>query len=110
MDVARKALILSREIGYELEMSNSRPEALISKACAQADSVEEAMKFLADDDAKWAERLRRLNKEKKTLRYIANISEGKIKIAVEEIGQGPSLLQSVRSGQYCRHLFGTISH
>ena len=45
------------------------------------------MTLLAQDDEAWAKRLERLIKENKTLRYIASISDGKIKIAVEEIGQ-----------------------
>jgi aspartokinase/homoserine dehydrogenase 1 len=107
-DVARKALILSREIGYELEMSDSVPEALISDACAKADSVEKAMALLAKDDDAWRERLIRLQKENKVLRYIANISDHKIRIAVEEIGQdhpffnlsGPDNIVAIYSERY----------
>jgi aspartokinase/homoserine dehydrogenase 1 len=107
-DVARKALILSREIGYELEMSDSVPEALISDACAKADSVEKAMELLAKDDDAWRERLIRLQKENKVLRYIANISDHKIRIAVEEIGQdhpffnlsGPDNIVAIYSERY----------
>ena len=108
MDVARKALILSREIGYELEMSDSVPEPLISDACAKAGSVDEAMALLKEDDATWSERLERLEKENKVLRYIANMSDGKIRIAVEEIGQdhpffnlsGPDNIVAIYSERY----------
>lgn len=85
MDVARKALILAREIGCDLEMSDSCPEPLISEACQKAKSVDEAMKLLADEDELWTKRLERLNKEGKVLRYIAEISPKGIKIALREI-------------------------
>lgn len=108
LDVARKALILAREIGYKLEMSDSIPEALISNACMKAKSVDEAMSLLAKDDKKWHERLEALQKDGKVLRYIANISEGKIKIAVKEIGtqhpfynlSGPDNIVAIYSERY----------
>jgi bifunctional aspartokinase / homoserine dehydrogenase 1 len=108
MDVARKALILAREIGYELEMTDSDPESLISEACERADSIDKAMELLAEDDEAWKIRLERLKVEKKVLRYIATISEGKIKISVQEIASdhpfynlsGPDNIVAIYSERY----------
>ncbi len=108
IDVARKALILAREIGYELEMSDADPEALISDACMKAESIDDAMTLLAKDDKKWHERLKVLQKDGKVLRYIANISEGKIRIAVQEIDSqhpfynlsGPDNIVAIYSERY----------
>lgn len=108
MDVARKALILAREIGCELEMDDSVPEALISEACAKAGTIDEAMGLLGNEDQNWRTRLERLRKENKVLRYIATISDQKIKISVEEIGQdhpffnlsGPDNIVAIYSERY----------
>ena len=108
MDVARKALILAREIGYELEISDSVPEPLISNDCAQADSIDQAMDLLALDDKTWYQRLQRLAEENKVLRYIATIEEGKIRISVQEIGpdhpfynlSGPDNIVAIYSERY----------
>ena len=108
MDVARKALILAREIGCEPEMSDSIPEPLISEACSKAKNVDEAMILLAADDEKWEKRLQGLKKEKKVLRYIAEITTKGIKIALREIAaehpfyhlSGPDNIVAIYSDRY----------
>jgi aspartokinase/homoserine dehydrogenase 1 len=89
-------------------MSDADPEALISDACMKAESIDDAMTLLARDDKKWHERLKVLQKDGKVLRYIANISEGKIRIAVQEIDaqhpfynlSGPDNIVAIYSERY----------
>ena len=50
MDVARKILILAREVGLSLELGDVQIEPLLAPACFEAPSVEEFFRVLADQD------------------------------------------------------------
>ncbi|HVY64853.1 MAG TPA: bifunctional aspartate kinase/homoserine dehydrogenase I [Gammaproteobacteria bacterium] len=74
-DVARKAVILAREAGLSLELTDIAVESLVPAALAKA-SVDEFMKRLPDFDAPMAERVAAAKKQGKVLRYVANIDVG----------------------------------
>jgi len=72
MDVARKAVILAREAGLELELSDIDIESLAPAALENA-SVEEFLDRLADFDTPMAERYDRAQQDRQVLRYVANV-------------------------------------
>ncbi|HEY8521362.1 MAG TPA: bifunctional aspartate kinase/homoserine dehydrogenase I [Gammaproteobacteria bacterium] len=72
MDVARKAVILAREAGLKLELSDIDVESLVPAALANA-SVDEFLERLADFDAPMAERAAAARREGKVLRYVADV-------------------------------------
>jgi aspartokinase/homoserine dehydrogenase 1 len=72
MDVARKAVILAREAGLDLELSDLEVESLVPPALANA-SVDEFLERLADFDAPMAERVGRARAAGKVLRYVADV-------------------------------------
>ena len=72
MDVARKAVILAREAGLDLELDQLDVESLVPEKLAKA-SVDEFLERLADFDAPMAERVARARAEHKVLRYVADV-------------------------------------
>jgi aspartokinase/homoserine dehydrogenase 1 len=72
LDVARKAVILAREAGLELELADLEVESLAPPALAKA-SVDEFLDRLPDFDAPMAERVARARRERKVLRYVAEV-------------------------------------
>ncbi len=72
MDVARKAVILAREAGLELELADLEVESLAPPALADA-SVEEFLERLPDFDAPMAARVERARRDGKVLRYVADV-------------------------------------
>src|SRR5690606_40262365 len=72
MDVARKAVILAREAGLAIEMSDIQVESLAPAALAKA-SVDEFLARLPDFDAPMAERVQRAKRDGKVLRYVAEV-------------------------------------
>jgi aspartokinase/homoserine dehydrogenase 1 len=72
MDVARKAVILAREAGLSLELSDIAVESLAPAALAKA-SVDEFLKRLSDFDAPMVERVQQAKQSGKVLRYVAEI-------------------------------------
>jgi aspartokinase/homoserine dehydrogenase 1 len=71
-DVARKAVILAREAGLSLELTDIAVESLVPAALAKA-SVDDFLKHLPDFDAPMAERVAAAKKNGKVLRYVATI-------------------------------------
>jgi aspartokinase/homoserine dehydrogenase 1 len=72
MDVARKAVILAREAGLDLELSDIAVESLAPPALAKA-SVDEFLKRLPDFDAPMLERVQQAKRNARVLRYVADI-------------------------------------
>ena len=109
-DVARKAVILAREAGLSLELSDIAVESLVPAALAKA-SVDEFMNRLPDFDAPMAERVAAAKKSGKVLRYVANIdvAAGTAKVGLEafppshpfaNISLTDNIVQFV-TGRYC---------
>ena len=72
MDVARKAVILAREAGLELELSDLEVESLVPEALAEA-PVDEFLERLVDFDAPLAERFESARGKGRVLRYVADV-------------------------------------
>lgn len=74
-DVARKLIILAREMGQELELADVRIESLVP-AELQAGSIEQFMAGLSQHDEAMAERYAAAKSRGKVLRYVGRIDAG----------------------------------
>lgn len=87
MDVARKILILSREAGLSMELSDIRVEDLVPESCRGEMSVDAFFTCLEQYDDTF-ERLRQQAAAKgEKLRYMAVLDQGKVKIGLDSVGQ-----------------------
>ena len=89
MDVARKAVILAREAGLDLELADIEVESLAPAALAKA-SVDEFLKRLADFDRPMLERVQEAQRSGQVLRYVAEIDVRARKAAVRLQSFAPS--------------------
>jgi aspartokinase/homoserine dehydrogenase 1 len=85
IDVMRKILILARESGDNLELSDITNESFLPKESLDADSVETFLKTLEPNASHFKEI--RLNAEKKKcrLKYVAEYDNGKAKVGLQHI-------------------------
>lgn len=84
-DVARKLLILTREAGLELEMSDLTVENLVPEPARDAGSVEEFFEKLAEFDDEFKEQYEKADSQDHRLCYIARYEDGKATVSLEEI-------------------------
>lgn len=73
MDVARKVVILAREMGMSLELSDVQVESLVPPALRDA-STEDFMAALPDYDDEMARRLSRAREQGKVLRFVGAVA------------------------------------
>jgi aspartokinase/homoserine dehydrogenase 1 len=80
MDVARKILILSREIGLELEPEDISIENILPQKCLEASSIEDFFVALAATDADMEDRRRQAAEAGQRLRFVARLESSKASV------------------------------
>lgn len=98
LDVARKLLIMAREAGIPLELSDISIEPVLPASFDASGSVSEFMKNLVNIDDEFSQRVKNAQEEGKVLRYIGNIVDGKCKVAIEAVTSDHPLY-SVKEGE-----------
>lgn len=86
-DFMRKVLILARDAGYAMEASDVQIDAILPKACLEADSVEAFYESLRAEDAYFTELKNKAENEGKVLRYIGKLEDGKASISLEMVDE-----------------------
>ncbi|MBI4078745.1 MAG: bifunctional aspartate kinase/homoserine dehydrogenase I [Candidatus Levybacteria bacterium] len=87
MDFARKILILARELGLEMKIDHIKVEPIFPKELFRQGLLEEFFEKVERLDKDFERRKLRAQKNKKVLRYIATLENGKAVIALREVNQ-----------------------
>ncbi len=87
MDVARKILILGREIGLKLEPEDVTIHKLLPQNCEEAPSVEDFFKELEVSNSYFEQLVNEAEAKGEVLRFIATLENNKITIGVRSIGK-----------------------
>lgn len=84
MDVARKALILARTLGWPLEMAEVSVESLYPPTLADG-SVADFLAAVSTLDVEYSARVLAAGAEGKTLRYVAALADGAAKVGLQAV-------------------------
>ncbi len=85
MDVARKALILSREAGWSLELSDIEVENLVPEELRGEMGTEEFMSALSKVDQHFDSLRKQAETKNEKLRYMAVLENGKAKVSLASV-------------------------
>jgi aspartokinase/homoserine dehydrogenase 1 len=85
MDVARKMLILARETGLQLELTDIVVESLVPENCSGSLSVDEFFNRLRDADEAFEKLRKDAEVKNQKLRYQALFQDGKIKVGLTSV-------------------------
>lgn len=98
MDVARKLLIIAREVGLKLELDDITVEPVVPMVSVGNVDRSELIDTLASLDESFAERISRAGANQSVLRYVARLEDGNCRVSIEEV-PGSKPLGAIRDGE-----------
>jgi aspartokinase/homoserine dehydrogenase 1 len=98
MDVARKLLIVAREVGLQLELKDIEVEPVVPLDVVGHVDRSELIGTLATLDADFASRVAAAGAGDCVLRYVARLEDGRCRVAIEEVPNGKPL-GAIRDGE-----------
>ena len=87
MDVARKCLILSRQMGNEMELDEIEVESLLPENSENCNTIEEFLNHLSNFDNQFSKKLKDANKNQKKLCYIGMIKNGNAIVSLKAVNR-----------------------
>jgi aspartokinase/homoserine dehydrogenase 1 len=85
IDVARKILILARESGYAMELSDIENKSFLPKECLITTSNEDFLNSLDKYESHFKSLLTAANKDNSRLKYVATFKDGKAYVGLKHI-------------------------
>ena len=98
MDVARKLLIVAREVGLELELDDIEVEPVIAGDFAAGSGPDELISQLTTLDGDFTTRIEQARKDNCVLRYVGRIESGHCRVSIDSVPKDQPL-GAIRDGE-----------
>jgi aspartokinase/homoserine dehydrogenase 1 len=98
MDVARKLLIIAREVGMELELDDIEVEPVIANGFAGDADNSELIEHLKELDESFTARIEEARARDSVLRYVGRIQNGRCSVSVDVVSKHDPL-GAIRNGE-----------
>jgi aspartokinase/homoserine dehydrogenase 1 len=98
MDVARKLLIIAREVGLRLELDDIDVEPVVPIDVVGQVDRPELIATLASLDESFSERIAQAGAAEKVLRYVARVEDGECRVSIEAVPTSRPL-GAIRDGE-----------